>query len=371
MHNLNSGLTLGILGGGQLGRMSAMAAARLGISVVIFCPEKNAPASQVSKETIVAEYDDKDALKRFSEITDFISYEFENIPVETIDYLEELKQKSVLPDKRLLHVSQDRIEEKTFANNLDIETTKWTSVSTLDEIKNTLKNWNAKEFILKTTRFGYDGKGQIKCSSEPLEKNTNLLIFLDNTKQQKLILEQCVNFTSEISVIIARDKKGKTETYGPIRNEHKNHILHKTYVPAEIDENIAQNSLEIAKKIADHVDLVGILTVEFFVCDDGRILLNEIAPRTHNSGHWTIDSCAVSQFENHVRAVCGLPIGPAERHSDAIMLNLIGSDVEKIKNHIEKPDTCVHLYGKAEIREGRKMGHITFLSPNTKTPEDE
>ncbi len=358
MDRLSKELTLGILGGGQLGRMSAIAAARLGISVIIFCPNKNSPASYVCKETIIAPYDDKDALKKLSKKTDFISYEFENIPIETIEYLNSLKPDSVLPNKSLLDVSQDRIKEKTFLNDHGIKTTRWNSISNIDDIKNTLKGWGGNEFILKTTRFGYDGKGQIKGDIKSLNE---VNAFLNDTDGQNLIMEELVDFACEISVIIARDIEGNSEAYGAMLNEHKNHILHKTSVPSGISKIIENTAIDIAKNIAATINLTGVLTVEFFVCRNGSVLVNEIAPRTHNSGHWSIDACCVSQFENHVRTVCGLPASPPARHSDATMLNLIGDDVNNIDALLDAPNACLHLYGKKDARSGRKMGHITFI----------
>ena len=360
MKHLSSGFTLGILGGGQLGRMSAIAAAKLGISVIIYCPEENAPATKVVKDSIIAAYDDQTALKQFSDKTDIISYEFENIPVETIEYLESLKPNSVLPDKNLLKVSQDRIEEKKFLNDLGIETAQWTAVQTKEDIQTASQTLSSDEFILKTARFGYDGKGQIKFNTENID---NIDTFLHDVGNVPLILESCVDFTAEISVIIARDKDGKTVAYGPMLNEHKNHILDKTYFPANISETAKNKAIDIALQIGNAINLRGVLTVEFFLCDDNKILVNEIAPRTHNSGHWTIDACAVSQFENHVRTVCGLSVGSPEPHSDAHMLNLIGNDIHTIEPYFDDPTASIHLYSKKEARKGRKMGHITFLKP--------
>ncbi|PCJ99864.1 MAG: 5-(carboxyamino)imidazole ribonucleotide synthase [Zetaproteobacteria bacterium] len=365
MTDFTHDFTLGILGGGQLGRMSAMAAARLGISVIIFCPEQDTPASHVASSTIVASYDDKIALKEFSDRTDAISYEFENIPVETVEYLETLKQNNVFPDRNLLNVSQDRVKEKEFINASGIETARWKAISNTNDIKDTLAEWNAHAFILKTTRFGYDGKGQGKFDTLEAGQDDKLSNFLTNTQNQRLIMEELVDFTCEISIIIARDKTSKTAIYGPMLNEHKNHILHTTTMPANLNEEIEKQAIQIADTIATTLNLTGVLTVELFVCPDNRILVNEIAPRTHNSGHWSIDACAVSQFENHVRSVCGLPIGLPERHSDARMLNLIGDDINSIDEHLIAPHSCVHLYGKKEARSGRKMGHITFLRPKS------
>ncbi|MCB1783344.1 MAG: 5-(carboxyamino)imidazole ribonucleotide synthase [Alphaproteobacteria bacterium] len=354
---------LGILGGGQLGRMSALAAARLGIPVIIFCPEVDCPASYVVRETIYASYDDLTALEKFSEKVDFISYEFENIPVETIDYLEKLKPGSVRPGRQLLDVSQDRIREKSYLNSLGIETAQWAAFEGLEALEKTLHSWAAKAFVAKTVRFGYDGKGQIFCSAQGIANNPDFQDFLMRHDGQALIIEEAVDFSDEVSVIIARDINGKTALYGPMLNEHKHHILHRTTVPAPFPPALASNAFSMAEKLAEGVGLVGVLTLELFVTKDGRLLANEIAPRTHNSGHWTIDACSVSQFEQHVRTVCGLPVGSSARHSDAEMLNLIGDDILKTPDYMAQENACLHLYGKHEARAGRKMGHVTFIKP--------
>jgi len=352
--------TLGILGGGQLGRMSAMAAARLGISCVIFCPEENSPASQVVQKTIVADYTDEKAMSEFSKIVDVISYEFENIPVKTVAFLQNLKP--VYPDEKLLNVAQDRIAEKTYLNEMDIPTTRWAALKSPEDITKTLSEWDTDEAIIKTTRFGYDGKGQARISSD-----TDIETLWSQFKNQELILEEIVDFDCEISVIIARDTNGKSEIYGPMVNEHKNHILDRTKMPCPLNEGIQEQAKVAAHKLADDLNLIGVLTLELFVTKDAEgnmdILANEIAPRTHNSGHWTIDACAVSQFENHVRTVCGLPVAPAGRHSDCEMINLIGDDAkpDNTLQYIAAENTCLHLYGKAEIRDARKMGHVTIL----------
>lgn len=346
--------TLGILGGGQLGQMSAIAAKKLGIACVILTPEKNCPASQVAQETTIADYTDETALREFSEKVDAISYEFENIPVETITFLQKLKP--VYPDDKLLNVAQDRISEKTYLNNIGIPTTRWAAPKSPTDIANTLAEWNIQEAIIKTTRFGYDGKGQARISTD-----TNFDTLWSQFKDQALIIEEIVPFDCEISVIIARDINGNSEIYGPMVNEHKNHILDRTVMPCPLANDIQNNAKQAALKLADDLNLVGVLTLELFVTKDGNILANEIAPRTHNSGHWTIDACEVSQFENHVRTVCGLPAAPANRHSDCEMLNLIGDDVNKAEEYKDKPNAFVHLYGKSETRPGRKMGHITIL----------
>jgi len=346
--------TLGILGGGQLGRMSAMAASRLGIKTHIFCPEPDSPASHVSAKTFQADYEDKKALKEFAKSVDIISYEFENIPVETVRYLKKIKP--VYPDDYLLEIAQHRWHEKQFLNNIGIPTAKWSKACSEEQVHITLDEWGVTQCILKTARFGYDGKGQVKI---------NRLAEIDKAfaslKSDEVIIEQIIPFACEISVIVARDVFGKTECYDIALNEHRNHILSKTTIPAPLSPALLSKAKSLGKKCADEVGLVGVLALELFVTKDGKLLANEIAPRTHNSGHWTIDACAVSQFENHVRTVCGLPVGSTKRHSDAIMLNLIGDDVHLVDKYISKPNVCIHLYGKPEIRHGRKMGHITIL----------
>lgn len=350
---------LGILGGGQLGRMSAMAAARLGIQTHILCPESDPPAGQVSAKTYTAPYTDKKALKAFAAGVDVISYEFENIPVETVRFLQTLKP--VFPDDRLLEIAQHRPSEKQFLNDIGIPTARWAAVTHPDDVLNTLQDWLATDCILKTTRFGYDGKGQTK-----FRLDGNLAKTWAELSSHEIIVEEIIDFKCEISCVVARDQFGTIEIFDPVRNEHKDHILSKTIAPADLDPAILRKARKYTSDLAKEIDLVGVLALEMFVTRDGKILANEIAPRTHNSGHWTIDACAVSQFEQHVRAVCGLPLGSAKRHSDATMLNLIGQDVKIIPDYLGKAHACVHLYGKDDVRAGRKMGHITLLKPLTK-----
>jgi 5-(carboxyamino)imidazole ribonucleotide synthase len=345
---------LGIFGGGQLGRMSAMAAARLGIKTVIFTPEINSPASQVSSRTIIGDYGDKKLIKEFADLVDVVTYEFENIPLETVQYVQ--KYVPVFPDDRLLEVSQNRVTEKQFLNDIGIKTPKWRAATKDSDIETHVKDMGGSEFILKTSRFGYDGKGQTRYTLG------------DNTKQKwkslnskDIIIEQVIDFACEISVIIARDKLGQTALYGPVLNEHKNHILHRSTFPAPIPDEMANQARKLAELLAEAVDLIGVLALEMFITKDGEILANEIAPRTHNSGHYSIDACSVSQFEQHVRTVCGMPVGPPGFHSDAVMINLLGVDVKKLGPWLETKGACLHLYGKEDIREGRKMGHVTLL----------
>lgn len=350
-------MTLGILGGGQLGRMSALAAATLGITVHIYTPEEDSPASKVSAHTTVADYSDENALAEFARGVDVITYEFENIPVETVKFLKQIKP--VFPDEKLLEVSQDRIIEKSFLNKIGIETTRWKKLENEQSAVDAFKEWNCKHIILKTTRFGYDGKGQVKLNKGD---STNETI---RELNGEIIIEDMVNFTCEISIICARDADKNIITYGPMLNEHKDHILHITTVPAGVSPDLAAQADKMIRTLAQEIDLRGVLTLELFVTKDGKLLANEIAPRTHNSGHWSMDACLYSQFDNHIRSVCAFPVMEPQRHSDAIMLNLIGDDILKVENHLKKAGAYLHNYGKTDIRKGRKMGHINFISPKT------
>ena len=351
--------TLGILGGGQLGRMTAMAAARLGIKTHVFAPEENCPGRKVATFYTRAQFDDRKALKDFAESVDAVTYEFENIPLETIRRVQQIKP--VCPNETLLAIAQDRVKEKKFLNDIGIDTTRWCEVNNPEDIQKALILFGKGSCIIKTTRFGYDGKGQKKHETgEDIYESFHSLVPSRSTGI-KLIAEDIVDFSSEISVIVARDKLGQTAVYPPALNEHRNHILYKSTVPAPIPEQQAEAAKRKAELLANAVDLVGVLAIEFFITHDGQILANEIAPRPHNSGHWTIDACAVSQFEQHARTVSGLPIGYPRRHSDAVMVNLIGRDVRNAPRFLEAPNTCLHLYGKSSISEGRKMGHVTVV----------
>ena len=347
--------TLGILGGGQLGRMSAVAASRLGIKCVVYTDGEDHPASHVAAKTYVGAYDDAEKLKAFAQDVDVVTYEFENIPLETLEILSKLKP--IYPDHKLLEVAQNRIAEKTYLNAISIPTTRWMKIETAADLKKCFSEWDCENLIIKTTRFGYDGKGQAK-----IEKSDDLDRAITQFGEQEIIAEEIVDFECEISVIVARDKDGHVETYGPVENEHKNHILSVSKCPTHIPSPIKVRAAVLTEKLASELNLRGVLTLEFFVTKDGQLLANEIAPRTHNSGHWTIDACTVSQFENHVRTVCGLPVGMPIQHSNARMINLIGDDVEDVAGYLSQPKTCVHLYGKAETRAGRKMGHVTILA---------
>jgi len=345
--------TLGIIGGGQLGKMLAMAAANLGIRSLIFTPEIDCPASHVAYKTIIADYSDQAALAKFADEVDAITFEFENIPHQSLELLE--SKKAVCPNANILRISRNRLREKSFINNLGIGTANFAQVTSEQELQNAVLQIGLPA-VLKTTEMGYDGKGQLT-----LRQESDIANAFASLKTEEAILEGFVDFVMEISVIVARDQAGKSLCYVPVQNIHKNHILDTTIAPAPISDELANHAEEIAIKIAQSLDLQGLLAVEMFVTKDGKILVNELAPRPHNSGHWTMDACITGQFEQLVRAVCGLPLGSSQRMCDAEMKNLIGDDINKCDEYLAIPNAKLHLYGKAEARPGRKMGHVNFL----------
>lgn len=341
------GSTIGILGGGQLGRMLAIAAAEMGYHVHVFCPEVDCPAREVSKHATIASYDDRDALIRFARDCNVVTYEFENIPALAVKDV--ARHTPVYPDMSVLETCQHRVKEKEAVNKLGIKTAPFAPVSSQAELEAAIKKIGMPA-VLKTCTMGYDGKGQWKITNE-----------LPKISDGDYILEGFINFTMEISVIVARAANGETKCYVPVQNTHKNHILHETIAPAPISDKLAKKAEQMACKIAEGLNLVGILAVEMFVTKDDELLVNELAPRPHNSGHWTIDACVTSQFEQTIRAICGLPLGDPVRLSDARMLNLIGDDIHDWQKYAAMPNAKLHLYGKTESRPGRKMGHVTFL----------
>ena len=345
-----------MLGGGQLGRMMAVAAAQLGYKMHIFCPEKNNPAEQVASYSTHAAYDDLEALKQFANAVDVVTYEFENIPVETVNEIGKITP--VLPGSKVLEISQDRLTEKTFINDLGIETAPFQSVSNIDEVKSALEEISYPA-VLKTRRFGYDGKGQAIVRSD-----ADLTSAWEKLGSDNVIVEGFVDFVMEISVVVIRDQNGNVKCFSPVENSHKNHILDVSIAPARVDSVVADQAIEMARKIIENLDYVGVLTVEYFVSDDEpKLRVNEIAPRVHNSGHWTIEACPSSQFEQHIRAVCGLPLGGTDFFGEARMTNLIGEDILDVPTLLEEEGTYVHHYGKSDIKAGRKMGHVTRLFP--------
>lgn len=353
--------TIGIVGGGQLGRMTAMAAARLGVRVCAYTDDPDAPIAQVVPFTFIGSYTDKKKLREFAECVDAVTYEFENIPVDTVRFLQTIKP--VYPDDRLLEIAQHRAREKQFLSDIGIPTARWALITRAAQIDVAMHDLDIDKAILKTVRFGYDGKGQVH-----FHKGQDAKAAWKELATTEAILEEKIDFSCEISVIIARDKLGQTALYGPILNEHKNGILDKSTIPAPIPAPLAKAARDKAQLLAEAVDLIGVLCIEYFVTADGRILANEIAPRPHNSGHWTIEACTCSQFEQQVRTACDMQVGSPHRHADAVMINLIGTDALKIQKYIEMPNATVHLYGKLEAREGRKMGHVTTLEPLRDTP---
>ena len=355
------GSTIGILGGGQLGRMTSLAAARLGYCCHIFAPDENNPASQVAAKITTAEYNDTAALDSFADQVDVVTLEFENVPRESLEHLAE--SVPVRPSAATLSVAQNRLVEKNYLRSIDVATANFADVRDLATLSSAI-NTLGHDCVLKSASFGYDGKGQVT-----LDAQTDLACARETMDSEQGILEARIDFASEVSVIVARNVAGATAIYGPVENKHINHILDTTIAPARLPENVAADAEAIAKHIVEQLQVVGLLAVEMFVTGDGKILVNEIAPRPHNSGHWTIDACQTSQFEQLVRAITGLPLGSTERRADAIMKNLIGSDVEAWPSLAEDPNVRLHLYGKTEARPGRKMGHVTRLFPIGATPD--
>jgi 5-(carboxyamino)imidazole ribonucleotide synthase len=351
---LKPGDTIGILGGGQLGRMLAMAAARLGLRCQVFSPDPDSPAFDVVLNATCAEYADVEALELFANDVDVITYEFENIPSAAAMILG--ARRPVLPDRKILETTQDRLAEKDFIKRLGIGTADYADVSSADSLHKAIARIGLPA-VIKTRRFGYDGKGQaiIREGDDPDRIWTEL-----GTKSA--ILEAFVPFEREISVVAARSADGQVECFDVTENEHRDHILKTSRAPAAIPDQVAQEALSIAERIANSLDYVGVLAVEMFVLKDAtttQVLVNEIAPRVHNSGHWTLDGASISQFEQHIRAIAGWPLGKPVRHGPVTMTNLIGEEINNYAQWLSVPGATVHLYGKGTPRPGRKMGHVT------------
>jgi 5-(carboxyamino)imidazole ribonucleotide synthase len=355
-----AGRTIGIIGGGQLGRMTALAAAELGYRCHIYCPDPDSPAFDVAAERTVAGYDDGEALERFAAAVDVVTFEFENIPDESVRKLAE--RTPVRPRWECLHVAQDRLREKEFLASIGVPTTGFRRIENAGALGRVLEGMESTG-VLKSARWGYDGKGQVMVGGDTAPEEAWREMGADLG-----ILEDFVEFEREISVIVARDPQGKMRPFDPVENRHVNHILDTTLAPAPIPDRLRREAVAIAGKVTAALDLVGLLAVEMFVTADGRLLVNELAPRPHNSGHWTTDACVTSQFEQFVRAVCGLPLGSPERHSDAVMKNLLGDAIDGWRDVLDAPDAKLHLYGKKEARPGRKMGHVTTLYPRNGLP---
>ena len=352
---LAPGATLGILGGGQLGRMIALAAAELGLRTVILCPDPDSPAFQVSHRAICAAYDDETALAALAAACDVVTYEFENVPLATATFL--VDRVPLAPGPKALEVSQDRLAEKTFVRGLGIATAPFAPVASLADLERAVLALG-RPAVLKTRRFGYDGKGQVM-----IRPGDDLAAAFAAIGGTEAILEGFVPFEREVSVIAARRADGAFAAYDVTENVHRDHILHTSTVPARLDPAAAARGEAIARAIADALGYVGVFAVELFVVG-ADVVVNEIAPRVHNSGHWTQDGAVTSQFEQHVRAVAGWPLGDPARIGDgAVMTNLVGADVEDWVRILAEPGARLHLYGKDEVRPGRKMGHVNRIRP--------
>ncbi|SON57208.1 N5-carboxyaminoimidazole ribonucleotide synthase [Hartmannibacter diazotrophicus] len=353
---LAPGAVIGILGGGQLGRMIALAAARLGFDCHVYCPEPDSPAFRVAARHTVAAYDDVEALAAFAADVDVVTYEFENVPAETAHLI--AARRPLYPDARALAITQDRLAEKTFLSETGIAVAPFATVDTAADIEAAIAGTGLPA-IIKTRRFGYDGKGQARVETAG-DIAQALKRFGGN-----LILEGFVPFAMEVSAIVVRGRDGMADVYDIGENRHANHILDETIVPAPIDPATAEAARELGLSIARALDYIGVLGVEMFLVrdkDGERIVVNELAPRVHNSGHWTEDAALTSQFENHVRAIAGWPIGSTERLAGVTMKNLIGEEANDALSIVADPQARLHLYGKREARPGRKMGHVNRLT---------
>lgn len=351
---LPPGSVIGILGGGQLARMTALAAAPLGLSCHIYAPEEDSPAFQVAAAKTIAAYDDFKALEAFARAVDVVTYEFENVPGDTAAFLDALVP--VAPGVAALKTAQDRIAEKSFIAGLGIPVAPFAEISDLASLEHALARIG-RPAVLKTRRFGYDGKGQIK-----IQADTDPASALGSIGHQPAVLEGFVRFEREISVIAARNWAGEVAVFDVPENHHENHILRTSTVPASLTSAVAERAMGFGSRIIAALDYVGVIGVEMFVAGDD-VIVNEIAPRVHNSGHWTMDACHASQFEQHVRAVCGWPLGSPERHSDVVMTNILGDEIDRWRELAAEPGVHLHLYGKRQARQGRKMGHFNRVTP--------
>lgn len=349
---LKTGDTIGILGGGQLGRMLSVAAARLGFKTCVFEPGGDCPASHVANYHVQADYTDTDALTRFAQSVDVITYEFENIPTSALDALEAIKP--IHPNRTALATSQDRLTEKQFLQDLGLQTAPFADVIDADTLTAAIAKIGTPA-ILKTRRMGYDGKGQSRLMSPDDAPKA-----LADMAGAPAVLEGFITFSHEVSVIAARNPDGAIACYDPGENVHVDGILSTTTVPANLTPSQRTDAVLLAAKILNALDYIGVMGVELFVTPQG-LIVNEIAPRVHNSGHWTQNGCAIDQFEQHIRAIAGWPLGDGSRHANVVMENLIGDDVERIAE-IATTDTAIHLYGKADAKPGRKMGHINRVT---------
>ncbi len=377
LHPIPPGSTIGVFGSGQLGRMLALEARRMGYRLHTLSPERNSPTGQIADREVVAAYDDRDAVLEFAQGVDVVTFEFENVPA-LVSELANARGVPVRPSGRVLHAAQDRLREKTILSQAGLPVTPYRPVETAADLQDAVDQIGFPA-ILKTSAFGYDGKGQLLLESEK---------HLDAARQiadgQSCVLEAFVEFSSELSLVAARGTDGSFAAYPLVENRHKNHILDLTIAPAHVDSELVQAAKYLARQLFEFLDVVGVLCIEYFLMPDNsgtqdatdsekssvdRFLINEIAPRPHNSGHWTIEGAATSQFEQQLRAVCGLKLGSTEQLRPAVMLNLLGdlwNDGEPNWSALFKyPEVSLHLYGKRKPRRGRKMGHLTATGPST------
>lgn len=354
---LAPGATIGILGGGQLARMLATAGARLGLKSHVYSPVADDPAFDVCAAHTRADFGDETALAAFADAVDVVTYEFENVPAATASFLE--TRKPVRPNPSVLALTQDRFVEKQFLQGLGIATADFANVEDAGALARAVARLGRMS-ILKTRRFGYDGKGQA-----PLRDGADLAVTFRALGGGPCILESFVDFSKEVSVVAARGAGGEFRAYDVCENVHENHILATTTTPADIRPDTARAAIDITRRIAEAAEYVGVIAVEMFVVERAgaeKLVVNEIAPRVHNSGHWTLDGALTSQFEQHMRAIAGWPLGSTRRHGRAVMRNLIGDDVNAWLELAREDGACLHLYGKKETRPGRKMGHVTRVS---------
>ena len=352
---LNKGGIIGIVGGGQLAKLLSMESKKLGYETHILCDNLDFPAKNDANTYTIANYHDNEKTKAFADKVDVITYEFENLPYETLDYLSQLKK--VYPSPEILKITQNRIREKEFLEKINIKTSAFFPILSKDGINDCIKKISNYPLVIKTAKSGYDGKGQ-----KTLKNEKDIYAAWSALGKVPCIIEQFINFQCEISVIAVRDINGKIECFEPIENIHKNHILDTSTVPAAITKTVASNAETIAKKIAQKLEYVGTMCVEFFVDKNQNVLVNEIAPRVHNSGHLTIEAFNTNQFEQHLRAVANIPLKSIERINKAKMKNIIGLDVEEFAKKIDKTNATIYNYGKTEVRANRKMGHVTYIS---------
>jgi 5-(carboxyamino)imidazole ribonucleotide synthase len=354
--------TIGVFGSGQLGRMFAIEARKMGYRVHTFSPNTDTPTGQVADFETSADYNDLEKVEKFARSVDVVTFEFENVPSKTVEIAEQFIE--VHPKREILHTTQNRLREKTFLKQNGFPHAPFRHIKTLDNLYHAVQEIGSPA-VLKTAGFGYDGKGQQKIKTV-----SEIESAFENLCGNDAVLEAFVEFEKEVSVVCARDSAGNFSHYGVIENSHTNHILDISFAPAFVSEQIFKEAVEIARDVAETFDYVGTLCVEFFLTKDEKLLINELAPRPHNSGHLTFDACVTSQFEQQLRAVCGLPLGSTEFFAPSAMANLLGDVWQNGEPNwarvLENPKVKIHLYGKAEARQGRKMGHMTAIAETAK-----